>query len=190
MKRSFPLLAGSLMLAGCQGVPHAPVIYASNWSIGLVAEQAASDPSPMINLGVQIDDAAWVPAIACTTLTKEGKAPDGAPCISRKVYADVTGRGPLDAFSVFGTFKARPIGTGATPASGATPAVPLSASLTAGKVFSTGVAADNIASVSGPAHYKTCIESMSKNIAVSTKLEDLNRALAICDVRKYEKPKS
>ena len=64
----------------------------------------------------------------------------------------------------------------------------MSASLTAGKVFSTGIAADNIASVNGPALYKTCIESMSKDIAVSTKLEDLNKALAICDVPKYVKP--
>jgi hypothetical protein len=180
------------MLAGCQAVPHAPVIYASNWSVGLVVEQAASDPAPTINLGVQIDDAAWVPAITCATLTRDGKAPaDPAPCISRLVYADDKGDGSRDAFSVFGTFNSRPTATGGTPASGTTPAAPLGASLSAGKVFSMGVAADNIASGSGPTHHKACIESISKEIdATSTKLDELKVALAICGVRMDEKPKS
>jgi len=192
MKRSIPWLAGFLMLAGCQAVPHAPVIYASNWSVGLVAEQAASDPVPTINLGVQIDDAAWVPAITCTTLTKDGKAPaDPAPCISRLVYADDKSEDSRDAFSVFGTFNSRPTVTGSKAPSDTTSAVPLSASVTAGKVFSTGVAAENIASGSGPAHHKACIESISKEIeASSTKLDELKVALAICGVRMDEKPKS
>lgn len=191
MKRSIPCLAGFLVLAGCQAVPHAPVIYASTWSVGLVVEQAASDPAPTINLGVQIDDAAWVPAITCRTLTKDGKAPPDTSCISRVVYADGDENTAVDAFSVFGTFNSRQTVTGAKGASDTTPASPLSASVTAGKVFSTGVAADYIASGSGPAHHKACIENVSKHIdASTTKLDELNEALAICGVRRYEKPKS
>lgn len=188
MKSWLSCLAGSTVLVGCQAVPHAPVIYASDWSVGLVAEQAASDPSPTINLGVQIADAAWVPAITCTELTSEGKAPQTG-CISRKVFADDRNQSLEDAFSVFGTFNSRSSVTEHAAASDGKAAVPLGASVTAGKVFSTGLAAVHIASASGPAHYRVCIESVSRDIDVSTKLADLNNVLAVCNVKAYEKPK-
>jgi hypothetical protein len=194
MKRAISCISGCMMLAGCQAVPHAPVIYASNWSVGLVAEQAASDPLPTINLGVQIEDAAWVPAISCTQLTSKGKETD-EPCIARMVYAEDQDenrfkgdRGKKDAFSVFGTFNSRSTVTGRTAASDNKPAVPLGASVTAGKVFSTGVAADKIASASGPAHYKACLESVTRDLEVSTNVAGWNDALAVCDVEKYEIP--
>lgn len=146
--RQFRPLAALLCVAGlqaCATVPMAPLVYGSKTVGGFdVSTSTGANPSVSISLGYKRDDLALVP-IAVRSTGEEGehlvivKGEDA----NKGAATPVPRVADKDALSVFGSFEGRGIGGTNAPAT--------SFNAMAANYFSTGIAAQKLASGFGKA---------------------------------------
>lgn len=199
------IISCALATAGCTSLPQAGLVYSSTAIVGVGMKVSTADAtSPVdITIGFKMHDFAYVP-VAVQEMQNPGSSSGttnhsvqkiwashaqsegaNAQCDSERQNAAATLRstGSLspkdqaalavacdikrDAMSVYGQFD------GASSASGGN----RSAALSVGKIFSTGVAAQNVSNGVNMAAMTECITAVKATMATDAKQEDKDKRI-------------
>jgi len=171
-----------IALAGCNTVPTAPLVYWSKTIGGFdITTGSGSNPGVDISLGYQRHDLAFVPAGALwedesgKKHFKIIKGVDDDKCTTTQGCKGTD----VDALSVFGSFEGRGIGGAGAPAA--------SINALAENYFSTGIAAQKVATAIGRAasarHVAKCVDVVTiaaKLLPAADQASAIKEGMAAC----------